>query len=107
MFSSSYERVVNYDTAYEPPAPFSFYVLNDTLSAIENKSFTLQARTEGNVVPENASISYNDETYFLRQTAPGLFEYTFTQPTQPIEFRLKANEVTSQPYMMRLSRMTN
>ncbi|MFT5678516.1 MAG: hypothetical protein ACI9FY_001059, partial [Patiriisocius sp.] len=100
MFSSSYERVVNYDTAYEPPAPFSFYVLNDTLSAIENKSFTLQARTEGNVVPENASISYNDETYFLRQTAPGLFEYTFTQPTQPIEFRLKANEVTSQPYLI-------
>ncbi|EDM45340.1 hypothetical protein SCB49_06022 [unidentified eubacterium SCB49] len=98
MFSSSYERVVNYDTAYEPPAPFSFYVLNDNLSAIENKSFIIQARTEGEVLPENASITYNDETYFLRQTAPGLFEYTFAQPTAPIEFRLKANKVTSQPY---------
>ena len=28
-FSSSYERVVNYNMAYEPPAPFKFFVLNE------------------------------------------------------------------------------
>ncbi|MDX1270255.1 MAG: hypothetical protein R3340_00345, partial [Bizionia paragorgiae] len=31
-FSDSYERVVNYKTAYEAPAPFQFYVLNDLLT---------------------------------------------------------------------------
>ena len=37
LFSNSYERVVNYDTAYEPPAPFNFTVLNKELTAIEDK----------------------------------------------------------------------
>ncbi|PKA82936.1 uncharacterized protein DUF4175 [Ulvibacter sp. MAR_2010_11] len=98
IFSSSYTRVVNYDTAYEPPAPFSFHVLNENLNAIENKNFTLKVRTEGEVVPENASISYNNETYYLQQTAPGLFEYTFLQPVDKIEFQLKGNKVTSKAY---------
>ena len=40
-FSDSYERVVNYQTAYEPPAPFQFFVLIESLQAIENKEFKL------------------------------------------------------------------
>ena len=98
LFSSSYDRVVNYDVAYEPPAPFSFLVLNENLTAVENKPYTLKIRTEGKAVPENASITYNNETYYLQQTAPGLFEYTFSQPVDAVEFKLKANKVTSRPY---------
>ncbi|KAA3623331.1 MAG: DUF4175 family protein [Flavobacterium sp.] len=98
IFSSSYERVVNYDTAYEPPAPFSFVVSNNELKAIENKPFTVKIRTEGEVIPENASISYNNETYYLQQTAPGFFEYTFLQPSEAIDFRLQANKVVSREY---------
>jgi len=100
LFSNSYERVVNYDTAYEPPAPFSFVVLNEGLTAIENKNFTLKAITEGDVVPENATISYNNETYYLEQTSPGRFEFTFSQPSDALSFRLKANKVTSKEYTL-------
>jgi hypothetical protein len=100
VFSSSYKRVVNYDTAYEPPAAFSFYVTNDNLNAIENKSYTLKIRTEGDVIPQNASISYNNETYYLQQTAPGSFEYTFLQPSEAIDFQLKGNKVTSKEYTL-------
>lgn len=98
LFSSSYERVVNYDTAYEPPAPFSFLILNNKLEAIENKNFTLKIRTEGEAIPENASISYNEETYYLEQTAPGVFEHTFEQPAESLSFQLNANKVSSQEY---------
>jgi hypothetical protein len=97
-FSSSYNRVVNYDIAYEPPAPFSFYVVNESLTAIENKPYTVQIRTEGEAVPDNASISFNGETYFLQQTAPGRFEHTFFQPSELVVFQLKANKVTSKQY---------
>lgn len=100
IFSSSYTRVVNYDVAYEPPAPFSFVVLNDNLNAIENQSYTLNIRTEGNVVPENVSILYGGETYYMQQIAPGNFEYTFQQPIDPIEFKLIANKVNSRPYVL-------
>ncbi len=99
-FSDSYERVLNYNVAYEPPAPFQFFVVNEDLNAIENKDFKLLVSTTGKVIPENAQIKYNNETYFLQQTAPGQFEYVFTQPKDKIEFNLSANNVNSKTYSL-------
>ncbi len=97
-FSDSYERVVNYKTAYEPPAPFQFFVVNNNLNAIENIDFKLLVKTAGDVFPESAQIVYNDETYFLQQTGVGEFEYVFSQPKTNVDFQLIANGVTSKPY---------
>ncbi|MGB1309120.1 MAG: hypothetical protein ACPG6B_09430, partial [Oceanihabitans sp.] len=79
-FSDSYERVVNYQTAYEPPAPFQFYVVNDNLQTTENKDFKLLIKTVGDLVPENVEINYNNETYFLQQKEAGGFEYLISKP---------------------------
>jgi len=100
IFSNSYERVVNYDTAYEQPALFSFRLLNGSLDAIENKNFTLKIQTQGEVMPDQATISYNNETYFLKQTAIGLFEFTFLQPSKAIDFHFNANQVRSKSYTL-------
>jgi len=97
-FSDSYERVVNYQTAYEPPAPFQFFVVNENLQAIEGQSFKLTVTTEGEVTPQDATIVYDDQSYFMKQVGPGTFEYEFSQPHQDISFNLSANEVTSKSY---------
>ena len=102
IFSNSYKRVVDYETAYEPPAPFQFSILNNDLKAIENKNFTIQIQTLGKVVPENATISFNEETYFLEQISPGKFQFTFTQPKEDFTFLLKGNKVTSIPYQVKV-----
>lgn len=100
LFSQSYERVVNYKTAYEPPAPFQFMVVNDSLQAIENQSYTLKVQTLGDVIPEEVQISVDDESYFLQNKGIGTFEYTFTQPKEATTFTLNANEVISKPYTL-------
>ncbi len=102
LFSDSYKRIVHYKTAYEPPAPFQFFVVNDSLSAIENKDFKLIIKTAGAVIPESVSITYNSETYFLQQNGTETFEYVFTQPKADIEFRLSANKVVSKPYTLQV-----
>lgn len=99
-FSDSYQRVINYQTAYEPPAPFQFFVINENLQALENKEFRLIVKTAGEVVPENAQITFNNETYFLQQRGAGTFEYVFEQPKKDITFKLSANNVTSKPYTL-------
>ncbi len=99
-FSNSYERVVHYKTAYEPPAPFQFFVVNNDLNAIENKDFKLIVKVVGEVMPESAQIVYNNETYFLQQKSIGEFEYVFSQPKTDIEFELTANNITSKPYTL-------
>ena len=106
-FSDSYERVVNYQTAYEPPAPFQFFVLNESLQAIENKDFKLSVSTVGNVIPENAQIKFNGQSYFLQQLAAGEFQYTFSLPKEAVEFTLSANDVTSKPYTLNVVNTPN
>ena len=97
-FSNSYERVVNYKTAFEPPAPFQFFIVNDSLKALESKDFNLIVQTEGEVIPDNVQITYNNETYYLKQISSGVFEYVFTQPNQNVQFHLFANNVNSRDY---------
>ena len=99
-FSDSYDRVVNYKTAYEPPAPFQFFVMNENLNAIENKDFKLIITTEGEIAPDNVQISFNNETYFLNQIKPNEFEYIFSQPKVNLDFSVFANGVTSKPYTL-------
>src|SRR5690625_2477767 len=52
LFSDSYTRVVNYQQVYEPPAPFSFYVLNENLKTNENEDFKLKVHTQGEIIPD-------------------------------------------------------
>ncbi|WP_298532255.1 DUF4175 family protein [uncultured Algibacter sp.] len=101
-FSSSYKRVIDFKTAYEPPAPFQFFVVNENLNGVENEDFKLLVKTAGEVTPESVHIIYNNETYFLQQKAVGEFEYVFTEPKEPITFQLSANDVTSKPYKLNL-----
>ncbi|MDW5288970.1 DUF4175 family protein [Formosa sp. PL04] len=97
-FTDSYKRVVDYKTAYEPPAPFQFFVLNENLNGIENKDFKLQVNTAGSVIPEQAEIRFNNETYILQNKGSGEFEYVFSSPKSNITFQLYANGVSSKPY---------
>ncbi|MEW7280481.1 hypothetical protein ABW636_17985 [Aquimarina sp. 2201CG1-2-11] len=98
--SDSYNRVVNYEVAYEPPAPFHFYIVNKSLNAYENTDFVLKIRTTGEIIPENATIVYNEEVYFLNNVGLGEFEYTFVQPKSRLDFRIEANNVKSKDYSL-------
>ena len=106
-FSDSYERVVNYKTAYEPPAPFQFFVINESLSAIENKDFKLRIRTDGEVIPEIAQIQFNGQSYFLQPIAPGEFQFVFNLLKANTEFVLNANGITSKPYVLQILNTPN
>lgn len=101
-FSDSYERVLNYKTAYEPPAPFQFFIINDNLDVIENTNFKLIIQTAGEALPESAQIHYNNQSYYLQQTAPGEFEYEFNQLKESVNFKLTANNVSSKGYTLNL-----
>lgn len=98
-FFGSYERVVNYDLAYEPPAPFSFELLSANLRVIESEPFTFQVTTQGNVRPENVYIVL-DGREILLQEENGIHQYTLSPPVSSAVFNFKANNVESQSYTL-------
>jgi hypothetical protein len=97
-FNDSYERVVHYKVAFEPPAPFRFFLVNENLKAMENEEFKLMVNTEGDLIPENVKINYSGESYYLQRKETGLFEYVFTQLKNDISFNLSSNKVNSRTY---------
>lgn len=100
LFSDSYSRVINYKEAYQPPAPFSFHVLNSDLKTKEGDTYKLKIKTEGNKIPENAKIHIDGETYLLNNEGPGEFSYKFDKLQENKIFYLSANAVESEPYQL-------
>lgn len=98
ILSQSLNRVMHFNTTFLPPAPFKFMVLNENLQCEQNKDFILKIKTVGKVVPENAMIFINDESYFLENTATGEFQFKITKPSSNVSFHLEANDVLSAEY---------
>lgn len=102
LFTDSYQRVVDYKTAYTPPAPFKFVILNSNLEAEEGKNFLLRVFTEGEYVPEEVQVRYENQAYYLKKNTKGQFEYEFDNLNESVEFKLSSNEVVSSNYVINL-----
>ena len=89
-FFGSYSRVVNYDVAYEPPAPFNFVVIAGDLKALETEEVIVQVSTEGKVQPSDINIVINNRSYLMQQS-DNVFHYTFTPPLKDAEFWLRCH----------------
>lgn len=100
MISQSLDRVVHFKQHYLPPAPFEFVVLNKSLQTEQGNDYILQVKSEGKVVPEEALIFINDETYSMESVSPGVFQYRFEKPVKDIDFHVEANDITSQDFKL-------
>ncbi len=96
-------RVVDYKNEYIPPAPFSFKVENTDLNTLQKRDFKLNVSVSGRKIPENASILYNGQTYYMNQETPGKFSFIFNRPEKSTSFVLQANEVTSETYNLNVN----
>ncbi|WP_165749340.1 hypothetical protein [Cellulophaga sp. Z1A5H] len=96
-FFKSYERVVNYDLAYEKPAPFKFILLSSNLSVLKNETASILVETSGTIQPETISISIEGEEYVMKN-ANGIFQYDIKAPTDSFTFHFIANGYTSNSY---------
>jgi len=100
FFTDSYKRVVNYQTYYEPPAPFYFQLNNTTLRVKEGEDLKIKVSTKGEVLPEQAKINIDTQTYFLKPVGNGQFEYQFNQINNDLSFNFSANGISSKTYQI-------
>lgn len=98
-FLGTYDRVVNYDVAYEPPAPFQFRVMAGNLSALETEEVIVKVATEGKIKPEEIRIVIEQRS-FLMQNIEGVFQHSFTPPLTDAEFYFEANGYKSRTYKL-------
>jgi hypothetical protein len=100
-YFGSYKRVVNYDLAYEPPAPFAFKLLTSDLDVLEGESLTVSVTTEGRVKPENVSIVLDGEE-FLLPSNEGFYQYKFNSPLDGTSFYFVSNGFRSKEFFLKV-----
>lgn len=96
ILSQSFGRVVQFNKAFSPPAPF--VIGNDNLVVQEGKDFILRVETKGKVVPENIMVQVNDESYFMEALGGNTFQYKFSKVSQNLDFKLVSNDVVSDDF---------
>lgn len=100
FFTESYGRVIHYNKEFEPPAPFSFVILNEGMEVREDEPFVLEVQAVGKVLPEEVMIRYEDQTYFLESKSQALFQHSFDPLEGDVEFVLSGNGVISGPHIV-------
>ncbi|HEA28534.1 MAG TPA: hypothetical protein ENH91_00820 [Leeuwenhoekiella sp.] len=100
IFNSSYERMVNYDKAYAPPAPFSFLINAGDLKTIENKDYTIKVKASGSEIPENVQVFIDGNAFYMTNEGAGNFSYVIQQPDANVDFHVMANGVQSRDYTL-------
>lgn len=96
-FFNSNTRVMNYDLAYERPAPFTFKILNESLEVLDNEPLVIKATTEGSVKPGDVYLVVNGEQLLLQEQG-GVYTYRFEAPVKESSFYLTANGWSSRSY---------
>ena len=97
---NGFKRLSDYETVYLKPAPFEFILNTESLKVQQGKTFILDVRTTGEIVPEDAEILINDEPAFMRKIEPGHFQYVFQNTTEDQDFRIRSGEVLSRKYVL-------
>ncbi|MBS9461292.1 hypothetical protein KIM67_02630 [Flagellimonas sp. 389] len=99
-FFNSHKRIVNYDLAFEQPAPFKFQVLNDKLEVLDNEPLVVTVSVVGDVKPENVYMVVNGEELLLKRSQ-GIYTQTFEAPVEESSFYLTANGWDSKSYTIK------
>ncbi len=97
-FQSPLERVVNYKTAYIPPAPFKFIVNQNTLKVLEGSNAVIQVNAVGHSLPDNAKIVIDEKEFFLNKLSTSKFSYTLRSLKESKQFYIKSGKVRSKSY---------
>ncbi|ARN72193.1 hypothetical protein BST91_11250 [Nonlabens tegetincola] len=102
VITKSASRVADFNNEYIPPAPYSFKLLNDDLSTLQNQDYKINVQVVGKKLPESVSINYKGQNYFMNQDKNGNYSYVFKRPSSDIDFFFNANEVASPSYQLKV-----
>ena len=96
------KRIVNYQRAYERPAPFVFHVLNERLTVSQGDDYVLRVEVEGEALPAEAFVDVEGRRYRMVKHSPTLFEYTFKKVNRSQQFALVAAGVENGGYLLQM-----
>lgn len=101
MLLDGSERVMNFNTEFEEPAPFEF-ILDSKDEVKEGENYLLKIKLKGNDIPDEVKIFSSQGTYNLKKKSKVEFQYEFKNITKDLVFYCEGNGFKSQEYLVRV-----
>ncbi len=95
-------RLVNYNTVYVKPLPYTLEILNTNFEAIQHEDFELRIRASGQEIPTQISVVAGASRYQMKRENATNFSYIFRKLTNDISFRIEAPGYVSPDYTIRV-----
>jgi hypothetical protein len=100
-FRNASGRLVDFRTAFEPPAPFSISVYPGDVDRSRGEALDISATTSGDHLPAGASVVYlredseREDFVEMRTDGMGRFSHRFDAVSTPFRYRVEADGVSS------------
>ena len=100
LLRDSTSRLINYGKSYEKPAPFHFYLGQDTLQVVQYQDFPIIIKVDGEALPNEVFITADNYEYRLNKIDATTFSYTFNNVQKDVNFRISSSGVVSEEYTL-------
>ena len=107
VISESTTRIVNYDRAYKPTAPFQFILNTEKLIAFKNEDYDIQVKVDGDMIPENVYLKLGGRRIKLISSNRTDFSYTLKKIAKTTTFEFEAAGFGSGPYELKVVNRPN
>lgn len=95
IIEESTGRIINNNKDFERDALFSFKVEKDKMQVVQYTNFKLDVKIEGEALPDEVFVEFDNYKYKLDKKSPNQFSYTFVELRKDTRFNLYANGVRS------------
>ena len=100
IITESTKRIIKYNQVFERPAPYSFEILNKSLTTFQNEDYVLNIKVVGEETPQELFIEFGNRTYRCYKENNSNFTFTFANIQQNIEFQIVTEEVRTKLYQI-------
>ena len=98
ILEESAGRIINNNKEFEKAALFSFIVEDKERKVVQYNNYELEVRVDGEALPNEVFIEFDNYKYKLEKKTPNTFKHTFVELRKDTEFNLTANGVISKNY---------
>ncbi len=98
IFSQGTKPILQHNVYFENPAPFSFHLLNDSLSVLAGEDLDIRVAVEGIYIPETIMINYAGNSFLMKKTDNGKYLYSFKSLNNALSFYFSSEDIKSRSY---------
>lgn len=107
LITDSTLRLIENDREFERPAPFRFVVDKENLEVIQYADYDLKVKVDGEALPNDIFIDFDNVQYRLTKEDASTFLYKFSNVAKNVDFRLFSGKVASESLTLEVLKKPN